>query len=52
MVITWEIPLLELRDEKATTYKLTKRLPQRGVAETKIYTTKREILKQIAAWLE
>ncbi len=51
MAITWEISILEFREEQETKYKVTKRFPEMATAETKIYDSKKEVLKQIVEWL-
>ncbi len=51
MAITWEISILELRDEVEIKYKITKRIPQVAIAETKICNSKKEVLKQLVEWL-
>ena len=51
MAITWEISIIEFKDEHITKYKVTKRFPEMAVAETRIYTAKSEVVKQIVKWL-
>jgi len=58
MVITkhptkkWEISIIKLEDNIGKKYKVTRRLPNLSVAETKIFRSKEEAKKQFDEWLE
>ena len=47
----WEISIIELKKNGETKYKVTRRLPEMSVAETKIFDTKEEALNKIQDWL-
>lgn len=43
---------MEFKDEMGKKYKVTRRLPELSVAETKIFRSKKEAIKQLNEWLE
>lgn len=47
----WEVSIIELKKNGATKYKVTRRMPEMHVAETKIFETKEEALRQMEEWL-
>lgn len=48
----WEVSIIELQYETELKYKVTRRLPELNVAETKIFASKEEARKQFEEWLE
>lgn len=48
----WEISILEFENSDGKKYKVTKRLPNLLVAETKIFKSKEEAVKQFNDWLK
>lgn len=48
----WEVSIMEFEDNSGKKYKVTRRLPEMSVAETKIFKTKEEAKKQFDEWLE
>ena len=48
----WEISIIELEDSKSKKYKVTRRLPDMSVAETKMFNSKEETKKQFDEWLK
>lgn len=48
----WEISFLEIEDDTGKKYKVTKRVPDLSVAETKVFKSKKEAKKQFEEWLE
>lgn len=48
----WKISLLELHNRKGKEFKVTRRLPEMSVAETKIFKTKKKAKKQFDDWLK
>jgi len=48
----WEVSIIELENSEGKKYKVTKRLPDLLVAETKIFKSKEEAKKQFNEWLE
>jgi len=48
----WEISLMELENDVGKKFKLTRRLPDLSVAETKVFRSKEEAKKQFDDWLE
>lgn len=47
----WEISIIEYEDYTGKRYKVTRRLPDMSVAETKIFKSKEEAKKQFDDWL-
>ena len=47
----WEVSIIELNRNGKTKYKVTRRLPEMSVAETKILDSKEEALRQLQEWL-
>lgn len=47
-----EVSFIELIDEEGKKFKVTKRVPELNVAETKIFNSKEEAKKQFEEWLE
>lgn len=47
-----EVTIIELRNHKGKKYKVTMRIPELSVAETKIYRTKEEAKKKFEEWLD
>lgn len=48
----WEVSIIELEDEGKILFKVTRRLPEMAVAETKLFTSKEFARKQFEEWLE
>jgi hypothetical protein len=48
----WEVTIIELRNEIGRKYKVTRRYCLLGVAETKVFRTKRHAVSQFQKWLE
>ena len=48
----WEITILQFKNHEGIKFKVTRRLPNMSVAETKIFRTKEEAQEQINKWLE
>ena len=47
----WEVTIIEIKEEGRIKFKVTRRLPKMSVAETKIFDSKEEALRQIQEWL-
>lgn len=47
-----EVSIIELENDIGKKYKVTKRVPEMPVAETKIFRSKEEARKQFEEWLE
>ncbi len=47
----WIISSIEIKNSK-TKYKVTRRLPELGIAETKIFFNKKKAKKQFRKWLK
>lgn len=47
----WEVSIMEIQEGKIIKYKVTRRIAQLSVAETKIFTSKEEAKQQFEAWL-
>ncbi|MBI4145484.1 hypothetical protein HY493_04755 [Candidatus Woesearchaeota archaeon] len=50
--MSWEVSISELKTEKGTRWKVTRRLPGLLVAETKIFSSKEEAQRQYEGWLQ
>ena len=48
----WEISIIELENNKGRKFKVTRRMPDMAVAETKVFRSKEEAKKQFDDWLE
>ncbi len=48
----WEVSLIELTNGKEKKYKVTRKLPEMNVAETKIFLSEKEAEKQYQEWLK
>ena len=48
----WEMSIIELENNKGKKYKVTRKLPELLVAETKIFRSKRKARKQFNEWLK
>ncbi len=47
----WEISIIEIKESNTIKYKVTRRLPQMAVAETRFFLLKEEALRQVDMWL-
>lgn len=47
----WEVSIMEYQDETGTKYKVTRRIPELSVAETKIFNSKEKAKEQFEEWL-
>jgi hypothetical protein len=48
----WEVSIMEFEDEEGKKYKVTRRMPEMSVAETKFFISKEEAKKQFEEWLK
>jgi hypothetical protein len=48
----WEVSIMELDSYCGKKFKVTRRLPEMSVAETKIFTTKKKAKKLFDEWLK
>ena len=47
----WESTIKEFKSNKRKKYKVTRRMPELHVAETKVFHSKKKALKQLQEWL-
>ena len=47
----WEVSMSEFETSKGPEWKVTRRLPELTVAETKVFKSKEEAIKQYEDWL-
>ena len=47
----WEVSIIEFENKEGKKYKVTRRLPELKVAETKIFDSKEEAKNQFDDWL-
>ncbi|VVB81329.1 Uncharacterised protein [uncultured archaeon] len=50
--MAWEVTIIEFEDAEGKKYKVTRRMPELLVAETKIFKTKETAKKQFEEWLQ
>ena len=48
----WEMSFIELQNHFGNKFKVTKRIPDLSVAETKVFRSKKKAKKQFDDWLE
>jgi hypothetical protein len=48
----WEISFIELKNNKGKKYKVTRRIPEMSIAETKIFRSKKMAKKKFDEWLK
>lgn len=48
----WEISIIELENDIGKKYKVTRRMIEMGVSESKCFRNKKDAEKQIKRWLE
>jgi hypothetical protein len=48
----WEVSIIEIENGAGKKYKVTRRIPEMSVAETKVFRSKEEAKKQFDRWLE
>ena len=48
----WEVSIVELKSNGTKKFKVTRRIPELSVAETKFFRTKEEAKKQFDEWLK
>jgi len=48
----WEVSIIEFTEKGKIKYKVTRRLPELSVAETKIFASKNEARRQVEEWLQ
>ena len=48
----WEVSILELENSIGKKYKVTRRIPDYRVAETKLFASREEAQKQVDEWLQ
>ena len=47
----WEISIIELKENGKKKYKVTRRMPELHVSETKIFMSKKKAIEQMREWL-
>jgi hypothetical protein len=48
----WEVSIMELEDHAGKKYKVTRRLPEMSVAETRMFQSKEEAKELFDEWLK
>ncbi len=48
----WEVSVIELQNHEGSKFKVTRRLPEIAVSETKVFRTKDDAKKQFEEWLK
>ena len=51
LIKKWEVSIIEFQDDEGSKFKVTRRLPEMSVAETKIFKSKKEAMEQFDEWL-
>jgi hypothetical protein len=47
----WEVSIIELKNNGKKKYKVTRRMPELHVAETKVFSSKKKAKEQLDEWL-
>jgi hypothetical protein len=47
----WEVSIMELKTSKYKKFKVTRRMSEMGVAETKVFSSKKKAKKLFDEWL-
>lgn len=47
----WEVSIIQIQEGKSLKYKVTRRIVEMSVAETKIFNSKEEAKRQFETWL-
>ena len=47
----WQVSIIELKSGKGKKYKVTRRIPEMSISETKIFISKDKAIKQLQEWL-
>ena len=50
--LKWEVSISELENSEGLKYKVTRRIAELSVAETRMFRTKKEATKQFDEWLK
>jgi hypothetical protein len=48
----WEVSIMEFQNDEGKKYKVTKRVPEMSVSDTKMFRNKDEAKRQFEEWLE
>lgn len=51
MANKWEVSIIELKKNDRKKYKVTRRMPNMSVAETRIFNSKEAAMNQLDEWL-
>ncbi|MBS3096963.1 hypothetical protein J4480_06015 [Candidatus Woesearchaeota archaeon] len=51
MAKKWEFSIIELKRNGRKRYKVTRRMPELHVSDTKVFSSKKKALKQLEEWL-
>jgi hypothetical protein len=51
-MVNWELSIIELKDGKKMRYKVTRRLPEMNLSETKVFASKENAMEQLEEWLD
>ncbi|MBR9683680.1 hypothetical protein GOV03_04020 [Candidatus Woesearchaeota archaeon] len=52
LIKKWEVSIMELQDETGTKFKVTRRVTEASVAETKTFDSKEKAKNQFEEWLQ
>ena len=50
ILMKWEVSIIELQENGSVKYKVTRRIPQLHVSETKIFNKKEDAVRQLQEW--
>ncbi len=50
-ITNWEVSIMEINTDEGTIFKVTRRLPEMLVAETRVFKSKEEAKKLFDEWL-
>jgi hypothetical protein len=49
--MAWDISMVTLEDERGIFYKVTRRVPELSIAETRVYRSKTSAMRRLKSWL-
>jgi hypothetical protein len=52
MILRWEYSIMKFEDHRGNIFKVTRRLPEMHISETRIFGDSRRAKEQLKAWLK
>ncbi len=51
MRMPWDISIVTLEDDRGIFYKVTRRVPELSIAETRVYRSRTSAMRRLKSWL-